>query len=140
MTAVPGATEPTRLGRLRAASTAFKPTADPYRNVLAVLMVITISRIHQNFHFLTPFRPALVLVLLACGYAYLNPRFLSVGSMFSTRNARVMLGLGIMACLSVPFGLSMGNSAVFILTEYSKVLLFAFLPVTLRVQNESGKR
>jgi O-antigen ligase len=119
---------------LRAAATAFKPTADPFRNVLFVLMVITISRIHQNFGFLRPFRPALVLVLMACGYAYLNPRYLAVGSMFKTKNARVMLGLGIMACLSVPFGLSMGNSATFILTEYSKVLLFGFL-VLLGIRN-----
>jgi len=127
MGAVPGAIVPTRVGRLRAAASAFAPTKDPFRNVLAVLMVVTISRIHQNFGFLRPFRPALVLVLLACAYAYLNPRFLSVGSIFSTKNAKVMLGLGIMACISVPFGMSMGNSAVFILSEYGKVLLFGFL-------------
>lgn len=92
-----------------------------------VLMIVTISRIHQNFGFLKPLRPALVLVVLAALYAYLNPRFLSVGSIFSTRNAKVMLGLGIMAFISVPFGISMGNSAVYILNEYGKVLLFGFL-------------
>ena len=32
-----------------------------------------------------------------------------------------------MACLSVPFGISMGHSGMFIITEYSKVLLLAFL-------------
>lgn len=116
-----------RLARLKAAASDFKPTSDPFRNVLFVLMVITISRIHQNFGFLKPFRPALVLVVLACGYAYLNPRFLAVGSIFKTRNARIMGGLGLMAFLSVPFGLSMGGSAQFILNEYGKVLLFGFL-------------
>src|SRR5262245_54038708 len=121
MSAASEATMPNRSGRLRAAASSFAPTKDPFRNVLAVLTVVTISRIHQNFKFLMPFRPALILVLLACGYAYLNPRFLAVGSIFKTRNAKVMLGLAIMACISVPFGISMGNSAMFIISEYGKV-------------------
>jgi O-antigen ligase len=120
--------------RLRRAATTFKATSDPFRNVLFILIVITISRIHQNFGFLKPLRPALVLVILACGYAYLNPRFLAVGGLWKSRNARVIAGLGIMSCLSVPFGLSIGGSAEFIITEYSKVILLAFL-VILGIRN-----
>jgi O-antigen ligase len=105
----------------------FKGTSDPYRNVLFVLMVVTISRIHQHFGFLRPFRPGLVLVALAAIYAYLNPKYLAVGSIFKTTNARVMAGLGLMACLSVPLSISIGASALYIIEEYSKVLLFGFL-------------
>lgn len=105
----------------------FKGTVDPFRNVLFVLMVMTISRVHQHFGFLRPFRPALVLVLLACMYAYLNPRFLSIGSIFKTTNAKVIAGLAIISCLSIPFGISMGASAKFFIEEYSKVLLFGVL-------------
>jgi O-antigen ligase len=134
MSAAPQIATTGRWGRLRAAADTFKGTSDPFRNVLFVVMIITISRIHQNFGFLRPFRPALVLVLLACAYAYLNPRFLAVGSIFRTRNAKVMLGLAFMACISVPFGISMGGSASYILNEYCKVLLFGFL-VLLGIRN-----
>jgi O-antigen ligase len=123
----PAGTPRPRFGRVRSTAATLKGTSDAYRNILFVLMIITISRFHQNFGFLAPFRPAMVLVMLASGYAYLNPRFLSVGSMFHTFNARIMLGLGISACLSVPFGISMGNSAAFIIDEYVKVLVFGFL-------------
>lgn len=102
---------------------------DPYRLILFVLMVITLSRIHQNFGFLRPIRPALTLTLLAAGYAYLNPKYLKVGGLFTTWPARVMMGLGFMACLSVPMSISMGGSAAFILKEYSKTLLFAVLVI-----------
>lgn len=123
----PAAVSTSRIGRLRAAAATFKPTSDPFRNIMFLLMVITISRIHQNFGFLRPLRPALTLVLLAAGYAYLNPRFLAGGKILKTRNAKIIAALAVMACASVPFGLSMGNSAYFIITEYSKVLIFAIL-------------
>ena len=105
----------------------FKGSSDPYRTVLFVLLVITISRIHQHFAFLRPVRPALTLVLLALIYAYLNPKYLASGSIFSTWAAKVVAAIGLMACLSVPLSISTGGSATFILFEFSKVLLFAFL-------------
>lgn len=100
---------------------------DPYRMVLFALMFITIGRAHQHFSFLAPFRPALVLVFLAGIYAYLNPKYLAIGKVLATFPARVIAALGVMACLSVPMSISMGASAMFIISEYSKVLLFAFL-------------
>jgi hypothetical protein len=111
----------------QAGGRSFAPTSDPYRNVIAILMVFTISRIHQYFGFLTPFRPLLVLVALSGLYALMNPRYLEVPRAMKTRSFKLISAFGIMACLSVPFGISMGNSAVFILTEYSKVLLFGIL-------------
>lgn len=105
----------------------FGPTSDAYRNIIAILMLFTISRIHQHFRFLNPFRPALVLVFLAGLYALMNPRFLSGDFAPKTKAARMIAYMGIMACLSVPFGLSMGNSGSFIIQEFSKTILFAYL-------------
>ena len=102
---------------------------DPYRRLVALLMIISISRIHQHFGFLRPLRPALSLTLLAGAYAYMNPRFLVTGSIFRRREAKLILAMALMACLSVPFGLSMGASGKFIIEDYSKVLIFAFLVV-----------
>jgi len=112
---------------LRGLGDRLKPTSDGFRNIISVLMLFTISRIHQHFGFLAPFRPALVLVALAGLYALMNPRFLSGNFAPQTWAARIITAMAVMSCLSVPFGLSMGNSGSFILKEYSKVILFAFL-------------
>ncbi len=90
-------------------------------------MLVTISRIHQHFHWLRPFRPALLLTALAALYALMNPRHLSTDLARKTFAAKMFTAMGVMACLSVPFGLSIGAAGVFILNEYSKVLVFAYL-------------
>lgn len=101
---------------------------DPYRRLVAILLIMTISRIHQHFGFLDTLRPALVLTLLAGAYAYMNPRFLHPG-IFETRPAKLIIAMALMACISVPFGISMGGSGRFIIEDYSKVIVFAFLVV-----------
>jgi O-antigen ligase len=103
------------------------PTTDAFRMVIGLLMLITISRIHQHFHFLKPLRPAMSLVLLAGLYALMNPRFLSRDYAPKTWSWKIVTAMAVMACLSVPFGISMGNSGLFIIQEYSKTILFAFL-------------
>jgi O-antigen ligase len=100
---------------------------DPLRISLFLLTIITISRIHQHWRFLAVFRPALVLAFLTAVYAYINPRLIERRGPFYTWPAKVTLALGVLACVSAPFGISLGGSAVFILTEYSKTLIFAFL-------------
>lgn len=102
---------------------------DPYRLLIFFVIIMTLSRIHNNFGFLRPFRPALTLTALAGMYAYLNPRYLSVNGLFKTWPARIVLALCLMACLSVPFGISMGGSASFVLFEFSKTLLLTFLVI-----------
>ncbi len=109
------------------ASRAFTPTSDPYRDIISLLMIFTLSRIHQNFGFLNRFHPALLLVAAAGLYAWMNPRFLNMASAPKTPAFRRISAMGVMACLSVPFAISMGGSASFIISEFSKVLLFAFL-------------
>lgn len=100
---------------------------DPLRISLFLLTIVTISRIHQHWRVLAVLRPALVLAFATAVYAYLNPRLIEKRGPFYTWPAKVTLALGILACVSAPFGISLGGSAVFILTEYSKTLIFAFL-------------
>lgn len=116
------------MGRTAIQNDTMKVAADPFRRLVALLMIITISRIHQHFGFLDPLRPALTLTILAGAYAYMNPRFLHPG-IFETRPAKLMVAMGVMACISVPFGMSMGASGRFVLEDFSKVLIFAFLVV-----------
>jgi O-antigen ligase len=107
-------------GQLRA-------TNDGYRNILSLLMIFTISRFHQHFGFLAPFRPLMLLTLIGAFYALANPRFLSKDFAVKTWSFKIIMAMGIMACISVPLGISMGNSGMYILSEFSKVILFAVL-------------
>lgn len=99
---------------------------DPLRMLLFLLTIITVSRVHSYIG-LSALRPALLLVVLTGIYAFLNPRALNDGALLRTWPPKVMAALGVMACISVPFGMSIGGSGAFILETYSKVLLFGFL-------------
>lgn len=100
---------------------------DPLHAALVLLMVMSISRVHQHFGFLAVARPAVVLVAFSLLYAFLNPRLLSENALFFTWPPRVLAGFAIIACLSVPFGISPGASGLFILQLYAPVLVFAAL-------------
>jgi O-antigen ligase len=100
---------------------------DPLRVVLFILTVITISRIHQHYPVLEKFRPALLLVIASIGYAYLNPRYLTPTNVLRLWPMRLVAILGILACCSAAFGISLGGSASFILGSYGKTLAYAFL-------------
>ena len=113
--------------RSQGAVSRLKLVRDPLRISLFLLTIVTISRIHQHWRILAVLRPALVLAFLTAAYAYLNPRLVEPRGPFYTWPAKVVLALAIFACLAVPFGISMGGSGKFILTEYSKTLIFAFL-------------
>ncbi len=104
-------------------------TLDPLRICLSLLTIFAVSRIHQHFPALAPLRPALLLVVVAFLYAFLKPSTLSPEGVLRTWPARLMLALLVLACLSVPFGTSIGGSAEFILDSYGKTLLYAFLLV-----------
>jgi O-antigen ligase len=66
---------------------------------------------------------------LAAAYAYMNPRLLAPEGLFRTLPARAIVAFGVLACLSVPFGISTGNAGLFIIEDYSKTLIFAMLVV-----------
>lgn len=100
---------------------------DPLRAALFVLTVLTVSRVHEHYPILAKARPALLLVAASVGYAYLNPRYLTRANVLGLWPMRLVATLGVLACLSVPFGLSLGGSALFILDSYIKTLAYAFL-------------
>lgn len=106
---------------------------DPLRVTVFILTVITISRVHQHYPVLAKFRPALLLVIASVGYAYLNPRYLTRTNVLSVWPMRLVAALGVVACCSAVFGISLGGSAMFILDTYAKTLAYAFvLAVSIR--------
>jgi O-antigen ligase len=95
--------------------------------LLFVLTVLTVSRVHQHYPQLTPLRPALLLVIAATGYAYLNPRYLTRANVLAIWPMRLVTVLAILACCSAVFGISLGRTASFILDTYIKVIAYSFL-------------
>ena len=100
---------------------------DPMRISMFVLTILTISRVHQHYGFLAKLRPALLLVLASAGYAYLHPAFLTKARIFKLWPMKILVMLSILSVTSAAFGISLGRSASFILNNYSKTLLYAFL-------------
>jgi O-antigen ligase len=100
---------------------------DPLRLLLFALTIVTVSRVHQHYPQLAPLRPALLLVIAATAYGYLNPRYLTKANVLSFWPMRLVALLGVLACCSAVFGISLGRTASFILDTYIKVLVYAFL-------------
>jgi O-antigen ligase len=100
---------------------------DPLRLLLLALTILTVSRVHQHYPMLMKLRPALLLVIAATGYAYLNPRFLTRENMLQLWPMRLIAILGVCACSSAVFGISLGHTATFFLEWYLKTLIYAFL-------------
>lgn len=120
---------PSRVRALPSAptGTALRVMRDPLRLSLGLLTVVTVSRIHQHWPAIAQLRPALLLVFVTAAYAGLNARYLSREALLATRPARLLAVCGVLACLSAVFGISLGNSGYFILSSYSKTLIYAFL-------------
>ncbi len=100
---------------------------DPMRLSVCLLIVMMVSRIHQYIPVLAKARPLVVLTFVVSAYAFGNPRLLTRDSLFATWPARVLAWLLVMACLSVPFALSLGNSGKFVLEVYVKNMALAFI-------------
>jgi O-antigen ligase len=100
---------------------------DPFRVALSLLIVINVSRIHQHFSILAKLRPALTLATLALIYAFMNPKLVQLKGIYKTKPARLILAMFIMACVSAPFGLSLGGSGRYVLESFSKVFVAAIL-------------
>jgi O-antigen ligase len=100
---------------------------DPLRVLLCILTILTISRVHQHYPVLEKFRPALLVVVCTIGYAFLYPLSLSRANVLRLWPMRLVAALGVFACCSAVFGISLGGSASFILDSYVKTLAYAFL-------------
>jgi O-antigen ligase len=97
------------------------------RGALALLIVLNVSRVHQHFGFLAVLRPAMLLTIIALAYALLQPSAFVLRAALQTKPARLILLLGGLACLSAPFGLSLGGSGRYIIESYSKVIVAAVI-------------
>ncbi len=104
-------------------------TADLYRIALFVLVVLTLSRIHQHYGWLAAMQPALVLTAVAGGYGVLRPERLNLQGLLRYWPPQVMVALGLLAGVSALFGLSVGRSGSYILQVYAKVLILAFMVI-----------
>ena len=115
-----------------ATSTAPLPRArrrrDGLRIALFVLIFLDVSRLHQAWSILAAIHVMQVLVACVLFYSVANPKLLVDLRAWSGRwPARVVAALAALACLSAAFGLSFGASASYILYEYSRTLILAFL-------------
>ena len=94
---------------------------------LVLLIIITISRVHQYFGFLAQVRPALLLFLWAIAmFAFGGQRKLALEN-WKEWPVRLVIGLGAAAVLSMPFGISFGGSASFIVNSYWKVIVLCLM-------------
>lgn len=124
---LPGPAAPASTARVGTATSPLALVRDPLRITLFVLTILTISRVHEHYPLLAKFRPALLLVIASVGYAYLNPRYLTRSNVLGHWPMRLVAALGVLACFSAAFGISLGGSAKFILDSYVKTLAYAFL-------------
>lgn len=107
---------------------------DPLRGLLSLLTIVTISRVHLHYPILAALRPVLLLSVVAIGYAFLQPSSLTRANVLNLWPMRVVTAFGVLACVSAPFGISLGNSGSFILDSYAKTVAYAFL-IALSVRN-----
>ena len=103
---------------------------DPYRLAMLLLIVLSISKLPGYFGILRVLRPSFLLFGFCLVYAFANPRKLATESIFRFWPAKVVAALGVTACCSAVFGLSLGRSASFIIVDYWKTLAFTFLLMT----------
>jgi O-antigen ligase len=124
------------LGRTRRSVKAagLKLVRDPLRISLVLLTIINVSRVHQHFPLLAKLHPALALAGLIGMYVILNPRYVAPQGLFKSWPAKLVLALAFWALIGMPFGVSLGGSAAYVLDEFSKSLIFAAL-LTVAIRN-----
>lgn len=113
---------------LRASAAEVRPRyrIDPFRGAIFLLILLSLSRIHNHLG-IGQLRPALILAAVSGAVAIFNPRLINAEKVLQYWPARVILALGVLACFSAAFGISLGASAVFFLENYIKVIVLAFL-------------
>src|SRR5262249_48652517 len=96
----------------------FPAARDPFRIALFFLTVLTVSRIHEQYKWMSVLRPALVSTAAAAIYAYLRPDVVANRPLLSTWPAKVIIAFAAWATFGAMFGISFGNSAQFMLNVY----------------------
>ncbi|MFL5613849.1 MAG: O-antigen ligase family protein [Gemmatimonadaceae bacterium] len=116
-----------RLPRAHAAVEALVPRLDALRLALFILILVNISRMHEYFGIIGRLRPAFVATGVALICVLLQPKLLSFSTVMRYWPGKILFGFFIFACLSVPFGISQGGAGNYLIEEYSKIILAAFL-------------
>jgi hypothetical protein len=115
-------------GAIRAAaSTPMRIARDPFHIALLVLVLLNISRLHQQFSVLKAVRPELLLTIVCLVMAFMKPGSLSRRNLLETWPARGIAAFVVLAGCSTLFGISPGHSGVFVINVYVKTIAFAFL-------------
>jgi len=108
-------------------------TWDPIRIALGGLMLVTISRVHQQLTFLQVFRPGLLLTAAALGFAVAFPRAINTKELLSTWPVRRVFALLAIAIIGAPLGLGFRPSLTFLNEVYvPNIVFFALLVVAVR--------
>jgi O-antigen ligase len=106
---------------------------DPMRLALFGLILVQIGRVHQHYSFIGLLRPGVLGMLVVLGYSALHPQALGRIGILGESNSKRIVYLFVLACISAPFGLSLGGSATYIIDYYSKVfLLWLFIAISVR--------
>jgi O-Antigen ligase len=113
-----------------AATAAHKATSffkDPFRIGISLLLIDTISKTSGEIPAAASIRPGLLLFVGCAFYAVLNSSKVLNLRVFQYRVPQLIAGQALIACGSALFGISLGHSAVYIITTYWKTLALAFL-------------
>ena len=103
------------------------PRFDLYRGALFLLIIVAVGKSHLHFPIMVQLRPALVLTGLTMAYAMMNPSGLADRSVLKLWPAKLIAALGIWSVASIPLSISIGGTAMFVFTEYSKTIVMALL-------------
>lgn len=106
---------------------------DVLRVSLFLFIIISISTVQGYVRPLGMLRPGLTLWGLALGAVFLVPKGVRWPNVFASFPPKAVLFLVALACLSAPFGLSIGASGNFLLTVYFRIaVLFFILVIAIR--------
>jgi O-antigen ligase len=94
---------------------------------LAAFIILTISNVHMYVRPLAMLRPGMLLWLFVVTYPILVPASVRWSNLTAAWPAKVFVALGVTACLSVPFGLSIGAAGSYFIDVYSRVLLLGIV-------------
>lgn len=100
---------------------------DLLRGCLALLMILSISRIHQRYAWMAAFRPGLTLTGLAILIAFMKPHALADTAWTRQWPARAVAGISAVTITSMAFGISQGGSYLFFSDIVFKVYVVCFL-------------
>jgi O-antigen ligase len=100
---------------------------------LFLFIVISVSVVHGYVGILRIIRVGLLLWLVVLGSVLVLPKKVRWRNLFDAWPPKAVLALAVLACLSVPFSLSVGGSGAFLVETYLRVVtLFVVLVIAIR--------